>query len=77
MIPSRNAAWHDPTMSEDQVSWRVATERALYGPDGFFRRHRPGAHFRTSVHASPLFAEAVARLARVSSCARCATSTPS
>jgi SAM-dependent MidA family methyltransferase len=46
------------------IPWRVATERALYGQDGFFRRHRPGAHFRTSVHASPLFAEAVARLAR-------------
>ncbi|HWM40287.1 MAG TPA: hypothetical protein VNS49_24605, partial [Streptomyces sp.] len=29
---------------------------------GFFVRERPGAHFRTSVHASPLFAEAVARL---------------
>nr|WP_308424172.1 SAM-dependent methyltransferase [Streptomyces daqingensis] len=36
------------------------------GPDlqlpGFFVRERPGAHFRTSVHASPLFAQAVARL---------------
>ncbi|HWM38667.1 MAG TPA: SAM-dependent methyltransferase [Streptomyces sp.] len=29
---------------------------------GFFVRERPGAHFRTSVHASPLFAGAVARL---------------
>jgi SAM-dependent MidA family methyltransferase len=37
---------------------------ALYGPDGFYRRPAgPAAHFRTSVHASPLFAEAVARLA--------------
>jgi SAM-dependent MidA family methyltransferase len=39
-------------------------ERALYGPDGFFVRPDtgPGAHFRTSVHASPLFAGALARL---------------
>ncbi|MCE7083157.1 SAM-dependent methyltransferase [Streptomyces sp. ST2-7A] len=36
--------------------------RALYGPDGFFLREAPAAHFRTSVHASPLFAEAVAEL---------------
>ena len=39
-----------------------AAERALYGPDGFYLRSRPAAHFRTSVHASPLFAGAVARL---------------
>jgi SAM-dependent MidA family methyltransferase len=37
-------------------------EEALYGPDGFYRTERPEAHFRTSVHASPLFAEAFARL---------------
>lgn len=38
---------------------------ALYGPHGFYTRgERPAAHFRTSVHASPLFAEAVLRLAR-------------
>jgi SAM-dependent MidA family methyltransferase len=43
--------------------WRAATEAALYGPEGFYRRPEgPGGHFRTSVHASPLFAEAVARL---------------
>lgn len=38
--------------------------RALYGPDGFFRvaGPGPGAHFRTSVHASPLFAGALLRL---------------
>ncbi|MFJ9905872.1 SAM-dependent methyltransferase [Streptomyces sp. NPDC101152] len=36
---------------------------ALYGPDGFYRRPEgPAGHFRTSVHASPLFAGAVARL---------------
>ncbi|MFI6337936.1 SAM-dependent methyltransferase [Streptomyces sp. NPDC050535] len=43
--------------------WREATEEALYGPEGFYRRPEgPAAHFRTSVHASPLFAGAVARL---------------
>ncbi|MFK8912836.1 SAM-dependent methyltransferase, partial [Streptomyces sp. YS-3] len=43
--------------------WRAATERALYGPDGFYLRPEgPAGHFRTSVHASPLFAGAVARL---------------
>lgn len=54
-----------------RLPWRIAGERALYGdggPDGrgegsgFFVREAPGAHFRTSVHASPLFAGAVARL---------------
>ncbi|MEV6808163.1 SAM-dependent methyltransferase [Streptomyces sp. NPDC051132] len=43
--------------------WRAAAEAALYGPDGFYRRPEgPAGHFRTSVHASPLFARAVARL---------------
>ncbi|MFE5484716.1 SAM-dependent methyltransferase [Streptomyces sp. NPDC056527] len=43
--------------------WRQATEQALYGPGGFFLRPEgPAGHFRTSVHASPLFAGAVARL---------------
>ncbi|UED85616.1 SAM-dependent methyltransferase [Streptomyces profundus] len=46
------------------LGWRAAMERALYGPGGFYLRERPGAHFRTSVHASPLFADAVARLLR-------------
>lgn len=45
-------------------TFREAWERALYGPDGFYRRERPAAHFRTSVHASELFGQAVARLAR-------------
>ncbi|WP_041834503.1 SAM-dependent methyltransferase [Actinoplanes sp. N902-109] len=36
-------------------------DRALYGPGGFFMRDSPGPsdHFRTSVHASPLFAGAL------------------
>ncbi|MQY36274.1 hypothetical protein SRB17_42730 [Streptomyces sp. RB17] len=43
--------------------WRTATEAALYGPGGFYRRPEgPAGHFRTSVHASRLFAQAVARL---------------
>lgn len=45
-------------------SWRDATQAALYGPAGFFVREAPAAHFRTSVHASPVFAEAVLALAR-------------
>ncbi|WP_433732366.1 SAM-dependent methyltransferase [Actinoplanes sp. CA-051413] len=37
---------------------------ALYGPGGFFTRatEGPADHFRTSVHASPLFARALLRL---------------
>ncbi|GAA2594041.1 SAM-dependent methyltransferase [Winogradskya consettensis] len=37
---------------------------ALYGPGGFFTRasEGPADHFRTSVHASPLFAGALLRL---------------
>ncbi|MEV6547446.1 SAM-dependent methyltransferase [Streptomyces sp. NPDC051597] len=35
----------------------------MYGPGGFYLRPEgPAGHFRTSVHASPLFAGAVARL---------------
>ncbi|MER7002263.1 SAM-dependent methyltransferase [Dactylosporangium sp. NPDC000555] len=39
-------------------------EAALYGPEGFFVRSRPADHFRTSAHASPLFAGAIATLLR-------------
>src|SRR5689334_20866048 len=45
------------------VPWREAWEEALYAPGGFFVTQRPRDHFRTSVTASGLFAEAVARLA--------------
>ncbi|WP_329336374.1 SAM-dependent methyltransferase [Streptomyces sp. NBC_00663] len=49
--------------ADEWRGWRAATEAALYGPDGFYRGPEgPAGHFRTSVHASPLFAEAVARL---------------
>lgn len=44
-------------------TFRDAWEQALYGPGGFYRRERPAAHFRTSVHASALFGQAIARLA--------------
>ncbi|MER6217563.1 SAM-dependent methyltransferase [Streptomyces sp. NPDC001674] len=47
------------------VRWREAMEAALYGPGGFYVRPGgpgPAGHFRTSVHASPLYAGAVARL---------------
>ncbi|WP_420824731.1 SAM-dependent methyltransferase [Streptomyces spiramenti] len=55
------------------AGWREAAERALYGgasasdgpgtdTGGFFLREAPAAHFRTAVHASPLFATAVAEL---------------
>jgi SAM-dependent MidA family methyltransferase len=46
------------------IPWREAWQEALYGPDGLFVTSRPADHFRTAVTASPLFAEAVARLAR-------------
>jgi SAM-dependent MidA family methyltransferase len=45
-------------------TWKAAWDAALYGPEGFFRRESPAAHFRTSVHASPLFAQALVRLVR-------------
>lgn len=49
--------------AEGRRRWRQAAEEALYGPSGFYRRPEgPAGHFRTSVHASSLFAGAVARL---------------
>ncbi|MEW9533325.1 SAM-dependent methyltransferase [Microbispora sp. NPDC049125] len=44
------------------ATWRDATHRALYGDEGFYLRERPARHFRTSVHASAVFAGAVLRL---------------
>jgi len=45
------------------VVWSEATRSALYGHGGFYHRPQgPAGHFRTSVHASPLFASAVAAL---------------
>jgi len=50
------------------MRWREATQAALYGPDGFYRRHAPAAHFRTSVHVTSgggrsSFAASLVRLA--------------
>ncbi|MYT38924.1 hypothetical protein GTY66_23210 [Streptomyces sp. SID8356] len=54
-------------MTEEWHGWRAAARTALYGDEGFYRSpvrspEGPAGHFRTSVHASPLFARAVARL---------------
>jgi SAM-dependent MidA family methyltransferase len=52
-----------PVDGREYLPWSEAMDRALYGPGGFYRgAGGPAAHFRTSVHASPLFAQAVARL---------------
>lgn len=45
------------------MPWRDAMQQALYGRAGFFTRHAPRDHFRTSACTSPLFAQAIARLA--------------
>jgi len=45
------------------MTWREATEKALYGPGGFYRAGAgAGAHFRTSVHVSGRFADALVRV---------------
>ncbi|MFV2099523.1 SAM-dependent methyltransferase [Micromonospora sp. LOL_024] len=45
------------------MRWRDAMQSALYGAEGFFVSGRgPAAHFRTSVHASPIFASALLQL---------------
>lgn len=50
--------------------WPVVWQRALYGPNGFYRRpDGPRAHFRTASHAAgDLLARALARLARDAGC---------
>lgn len=45
-------------------TWKQAWDAALYGAEGFFRRESPAAHFRTSVHASARFAEALVEMTR-------------
>jgi SAM-dependent MidA family methyltransferase len=53
----------DGAVDEQRMNWQDAMENALYGPRGFFTSGAgPAAHFRTSVHASPLFVSAVLRL---------------
>ncbi|MFC1418277.1 SAM-dependent methyltransferase [Streptacidiphilus cavernicola] len=55
----------DHESSPGWPGWRQATERALYRDGGFFvRGPGPAGHFRTSVHASGLFAGAVLALLR-------------
>ncbi len=54
-------------VTDEWRGWREAAEAALYGDEGFYRSplrgpEGPAGHFRTSVHASPLFAAAVVRL---------------
>jgi SAM-dependent MidA family methyltransferase len=44
------------------LTWREATERALYGEAGFYRLSRGDRHFRTSVSASSSFAAALLAL---------------
>lgn len=47
------------------MTWRQAMQAALYGPGGFYARGEPPArHFRTSVHVSPSYAEAIWELLR-------------
>ena len=55
-----------PAMSPPPTSptWKSAWDAALYGPNGFYRTQSPAAHFRTSVHASPLFARALVEVTR-------------
>ncbi|GHJ51451.1 hypothetical protein Nm8I071_07580 [Nonomuraea sp. TT08I-71] len=51
------------TPPERPIRWREAMATALYGPDGFFvSGPGPAAHFRTSVHASPVFTSCLLRL---------------
>lgn len=45
-------------------SWRVAMADALYGPDGCYHHSAPADHFRTAVHGSAVFAEALTRMIR-------------
>lgn len=56
------------------MSWQQAWQEALYGPEGFYRRHAPAEHFATSVQGIPgageVLAEAVVVLARRHGCRR-------
>jgi SAM-dependent MidA family methyltransferase len=53
-----------PAMDDRWLPWREAWHEALYGSDGFYRHASPDRHFRTSVHASPLFSRAIVQLTR-------------
>ncbi len=59
------AAAYRGAVTHDWCGWRNAAERALYGPGGFYTSGDgpgPAGHFRTSVHVSPRYAEALATL---------------
>ncbi len=50
-------------VSRRWLPWAEATRSALYGHGGFYHRPEgPAGHFRTSVHASPVFASALLSL---------------
>jgi SAM-dependent MidA family methyltransferase len=55
---AERALYGDPAHRDGESGTRSGTG----GAPGFFVREAPAAHFRTAVHASPLFAAAVARL---------------
>lgn len=61
---SRFGAYSGAVSTRALPTWQEAWSEALYGPDGFFRRERPGDHFRTSAHVSPMFARALLELLR-------------
>lgn len=58
--------WPCPPSAEARreawLTWRDATQQALYAENGFYRRPPASASFRTSVHASPRYAAALLRL---------------
>lgn len=57
-------AGYGTRVSGSWLPWRAAWQSALYGAGGFYRSASPAEHFRTSIHTSPLFAAAIAALAR-------------
>lgn len=62
-VGSRAGPYRRRVTSTEPLPWRLAMDRALYGPDGFFVAGTgPAGHFRTSVHASPVFASCLLRL---------------
>src|SRR3954454_6810152 len=63
---TRRPAWQGEAVHDRRRwrLWREAMQDALYGPDGFYRASgAPARHFRTAVHASPLWVGAIAELA--------------
>src|SRR5438067_12976327 len=64
MDPAKRQRTADVATFTSMGGWREAMAEALYAPGtGFFvGTDPPAGHFRTSVHASPLFAGALGRL---------------